>query len=55
MARRRDACWGLWGPVSEGLLLKGEEAQSNTELVLLPPNHLHPVSTTFLTDSEHQP
>lgn len=37
VAKRRDACWGLWGPVSEGLLLKGEEAQSNTEFVLWPP------------------
>lgn len=37
VARRKDACWGLWCPVREGLLLKGEEAQSDTELVLLPP------------------
>lgn len=50
VVRRRDACWGLWRPVREGLLLKGEEAQSDTELVLLPPNRLHPVSRTFLTD-----
>lgn len=48
--RRRDACWGLWCPVREGLLSKGEEARSDTELVLLPPNRLHPVSRTFLTD-----
>lgn len=37
VVRRKDACWGLWCPVREGLLLKGEEAQSDTELVLLPP------------------
>lgn len=48
--RRRDACWGLWCPVREGLLLKGEEARSDTELVLLPPSRLHPVNRTFLTD-----
>lgn len=48
--RRRDACWGLWCPVREGLLLKGEEAQRDTELVLLPPSRLHPVSRTFLTN-----
>lgn len=48
--RRRDACWGLWCPVREGLLLMGEEAQSDTEFVLLPPNRFHPVSRTFPTD-----
>lgn len=36
-ARRKDACWGLWCPVRESLLLKGEEAQSDTELALLSP------------------
>lgn len=48
--RRRAACWGLWCPVREGLLLKGEEAQRDTEPVLLPPSRLHPMSRTFLTN-----
>lgn len=48
--RTRDACWGLCCPVREGLLSKGEEAQSDTQLVLLPPIRLHPVSKSFLTD-----
>lgn len=34
VARRRDACWGLWYPVGDRLLLQDEGAQSNTELVL---------------------
>lgn len=34
VAKRRDACWGLWYPVGDGLLLQDEGAQSNTELVL---------------------